>query len=84
MSRKPTVFAVGDRIAYAVNFLRSTAQTTGDAPRMRATVTSVGMLVSATAGHLIQFKTDGGKESGGLSCNFTLVSRIAIDAALAS
>ncbi|MCO5067053.1 MAG: hypothetical protein M9924_22060 [Rhizobiaceae bacterium] len=80
--RTPPEFQVGDRIAYAVAFIRSTGQQAGPAPFMRATVTEIGTPVSKSAGSHISFTTDGGQESGGLACNFTLVSRIAIDAAL--
>lgn len=80
--RKPPVFTVGDRIAYSVAFLKSTGQTTGAAPQMRATVTAVHPPVSDWGGQLIEFRTDNGQESGGLACNFTLVSRIGIDSAL--
>lgn len=77
------VFTLGDRVAYSVSFLKSTRQTTtGAAPFMRATVVKVGPPVSKPAGALIRFRTDNGQESGGLACNFTLVSRIAIDSAL--
>lgn len=48
---------------------------------MRATVTSVGSPISKSAGAIVQFRTDDGFDSGGLACNFTLVSRIAADAA---
>ncbi|MFC3721994.1 hypothetical protein [Neoaquamicrobium sediminum] len=81
MVKKAPEFAVGDRIAYAAAFLRSTGQHSGKAPFMRATVTSVGPPVSSSAGAIITFRTDDGTESGGLACNFTLVSRIAVDAA---
>lgn len=82
MSKEAPVFVVGDRIAYSAAFLRSTGQHSGRAPFMRSTVTSVGSPVSRSAGAIIQFRTDDGAESGGLACNFTLVSRIAVDAAL--
>lgn len=81
MAKTAPNFAVGDRIAYSAAFLRSTGQHTGKAPFMRATVTSVGSPVSSSAGAIIQYRTDDGAESGGLSCNFTLVSRIAADSA---
>lgn len=84
MSRPAPEFMPGDRIAYSAAFLRSTGQHSGAAPSMRATVTSVGSPISKSAGAIIQFRTDDGFDSGGLACNFTLVSRIAIDAARSS
>lgn len=38
MSKKPPNIAVGDRVAYSANFLRSTGQLTGAVPFMRGTV----------------------------------------------
>lgn len=84
MVKKAPDFTVGDRIAYSAAFLRSTGQYTGKAPFMRATVTSVGPPISSSAGAIITFRTDDGVDSGGLACNFTLVSRIASDAALST
>ncbi len=83
MKRKAPTFTVGDRIAYGVAFLKSTGQTTGEVPQMRMTVTEVfEPPVSDSAGCLIHFTTDRGTISGGLACNFTLVSRIGTDSAL--
>lgn len=82
MSRKPPSFAIGDRIAYSAQFLRSTGQHSGRAPFMRATVTNVGAVVSTWGGAIIAFRTDDGQESGGLACNFVHVAKIAADAAL--
>lgn len=84
MTKAAPEFIVGDRIAYSATFLRSTGQHTGNAPFMRATVTSIGSPVSPSAGAIVQFRMDDGAEGGGLACNFTLVSRIAADAALSS
>lgn len=82
MTKTAPNFTVGDRIAYSAAFLRSTSQHSGQAPFMRATVTSVGSPVSRSAGAIIQYRTDDGSDGGGLACNFTLVSRIAADSAL--
>lgn len=83
MKRAP-VFQRGDRIAYSAAYLKSTVQVGGYAPKMRGTVTEVTSTVSESAGVYFTYRPDGGAEDRmGLSCNFTLVSRIAQDAALA-
>ena len=81
--RHAPIFQIGDRIAYSVKHLRGTGQTTGPAGSMRGTVTAVLHKVSPSAGVYFQYRPDGETEDrGGLSCNFILVSRIAIDSAL--
>ena len=83
MPKKAPVFKVGDRIAYSVAHLRGTGQVTGPAGAMRGTVTSVQRTVSAGAGVYFTYRPDGESEDkGGLSCNFVLKDRIAIDSAL--
>ena len=80
--KKPPVFNVGDKIAYSAAFLRSTGQIAGPRGGQRMTVTEVFPEVSKSAGCLIHFTYDGtGEQSGGVACNFTLVSRIAQNSA---
>jgi hypothetical protein len=90
MAKQTKTFQVGDRVAYSVAFLRSTGQTTGDAPRLRGTVQDVQQLGQVA---LIVIKWDGvfvrsDYHDDGLARviapNLTLVARIAIDAALAT
>ena len=50
-------FAVGDRVAYSVDFLRSTGQTTGDVPFLRGTVVEVRRLGD---NDLVHVRWDGG------------------------
>ena len=85
MARKAPVFKEGDRIAFSAAHLRSTGQIVGAAGRMRGTVTKVCGFVSPSAGVYFTYVADGDDATkGGLSCNFTLVSRIGIDSALAT
>ena len=77
---KPKLFAIGDRVAYSVAFLKSTGQRTGWAPFARGTVTGTEpfgnrVLVSIKWDDVPDIKTV-------LNANLTLVSRIAVDAAL--
>ncbi len=85
---KKREFNVGDRVAYNVNFLRSTGMLTGDFPRLRGTVKetqafgSVQLCTIAWDNFFMpsEYHDDGlGRV---IAPNLTLVSRIAIDAAL--
>lgn len=72
-------------VSYSASFLKSTGQIVGNAGALRATVTHVsGRDLSATAGRYVLFLDTDGREHGALACNLTLVSRIALDAALAT
>jgi hypothetical protein len=83
MAKAAPIFKPGDRIAYSVAHLRGTGQTTGPAGAMRGTVQSVSHTVSKSAGVYFTYLPDGETEPrGGLSCNFVLKDRIAIDSAL--
>src|ERR1700733_3631259 len=81
-------FQLGDRVAYNVNFLRSTGQTTGDTPRLRGTVRAVEPLGAVTlvsiAWDNYHVKSEYHDDGLGrvIAPNLTLVSRIAIDSAL--
>lgn len=82
-------FQVGDRVAYAAAFLKSTGQYTGPLPRLRGTVQAIesfgphDLVTIAWDNYRApsQYHDDGlGRV---ISPNLTLVSRIAVDAALA-
>ena len=80
---KTKIFAPGDRVAYAATWLKNTGQRTGWAPQARGTVLVVLPPVDGVPS-LVQIQWDGRPDpSHVLSVNLTLVSRIAIDAALA-
>jgi hypothetical protein len=83
MNRKAAkAFSPGDRVAYAAAFLKSTGQRTGWAPFARGTVTG-GQTFGGRV--LVSIKWDDvADEKNVLDCNLTLVSRIAVDAALAN
>lgn len=71
-------FSPGDRVAYSAKWLKSMGQFSGPLPALRGTVTSVEPFGGRA---LIGVAWDGPAKV--LDCNLTLVSRIAIDAALA-
>jgi hypothetical protein len=74
-------FKPGDRVAYAAAWLKNTGQRTGWAPAARGTVESVEPFGGRA---IVTVQWDGrDKPVGVLDVNLTLVSRIAIDAALA-
>jgi hypothetical protein len=77
----PKSFNAGDRVAFAAAFLKSTAQHTGEVPFMRGTVTE--QVDHSPDFRLVTVQWDGRGFSKVLASNLTLVSRIAIDAALA-
>jgi hypothetical protein len=89
MARNPEKhFNPGDRVAYAASFLRSTAQHTGEKPRMRGTVRSVEpfgphslVAIAWDSGPVVSHYHDDGLGRV-ISPNLTLVSRIAADSAL--
>ena len=83
MTRKAArTFAPGDRVAYAAAFLKSTGQRTGWAPCARGTVTG-GQAFGPRV--LVSVKWDDvAEEKNILDCNLTLISRLAVDAALAN
>lgn len=94
MARKPKTFQVGDKVAYAAGFLRSTGQYVGDVAFLRGEIVAIepfGEHQLCT----IQWRLDGGPyrvashyhdDGRGrvISLNLTLVSRIGIDSALAT
>ena len=90
MSRKQIkTFAIGDRVAYGVAFLKSTGQMTGDAPRLRGTVKAVqplggGPQLVTIAWDNCHVKSEYHDDGLGrvIAPNLTLVSRIGIDSAL--
>lgn len=84
-------FQVGDRVAYSVKLLRSTFQHTGDAPRLRGTIRAMQDFGGGSCPKLCtvewdncfvksEYHDDGMARI--IEPNLTLVSRIAIDAAL--
>ncbi len=93
MAKTKKTFQPGDRVAYAVGFLKSTGQQTGDSPFLRGEIVSVQPLgqvqlcairwtLRGKPYHAAsQYHDDGlGRV---IAPNLTLVSRIAQDAALA-
>ena len=89
MNNKAKTFQVGDRVAYAVAFLRSTCQTTDETPRLRSTVQDVQPLDGGPQLVVIKWdntfvKSEYHDDGLGrvIAPNLTLVSRIAIDSAL--
>ena len=79
---KAKTFAPGDRVAYAAAWLKNTGQRTGWAPSARGTVLSTEPFEGAA---LVSVHWDGSERPVNvLNVNLTLVSRIGIDAALAS
>jgi hypothetical protein len=83
---KATTFTVGDRVAHSVKFLRSICDYSKDSADRRGTVQSIVdyKLAFPVLKVLWDDQPRDEEPQGGLSCNFTLVSRLAIDAALAS
>lgn len=78
---KAKEFHIGDRVAYAARFLKSTGQITGEAPFRRGTVCAVK---SISDYDLLTVDWDDRIAARPvLASNLTLVSRIAEDAALA-
>lgn len=76
------VFNPGDKVAYAAAWLKSTGQQTGWAPRARGIVQGSEPFGGRV---LVTVQWEGrDKPIGVLDCNLTLVSRLAIDAALAT
>jgi hypothetical protein len=76
------VFRPGDRVAYATAWLKSTGQHTGWAPKARGSVLGVEAFGDRA---LVTVQWDGrDKPIGVLDANLTLVSRLALDAALAT
>ena len=88
MAKQSKTFAIGDRVAYSVAFLKSTGQNTGDIPRLRGTVKAVQSLGAQQLVTIAwdNFRVRSEYHNDGLgrviAPNLTLVSRIAIDAAL--
>ena len=86
---KAKSFALGDRVAYAAAFLKSTGQYTGDVPRLRGTVHAVQALgqvqlvIIAWDNYRVQSEYHDDGLGRVIAPNLTLVSRIAVDAALA-
>jgi hypothetical protein len=86
-------FVVGDRVAYSAAWLKSTGQRTGDIPFLRGAVVSVAdfgavqLCVIAWTLNGVPYAMPSQYHDDGLgrviAPNLTLVSRLAIDAALA-
>jgi len=89
MAKAAKTFQIGDRVAYAAAFLKSTGQFTGIAPRLRGTVRSVepfgphALVTIAWDNYKAQSQYHDDGLGRVISPNLTLVSRIAVDAALA-
>ncbi len=93
MRKAVKTFQVGDKVAYAASFLKSTGQYTGDTPFLRGEIVSVepfGACQLCTIawtlnGKPISIPSHYHDDGLGrvIAANLTLVSRIAIDAALA-
>ena len=90
MAKTVKSFAVGDRVAYGVAWLRSTGNIVGDLPRLRGTVKAVEPFsdkqLVTIAWDNYHVKSEYHDDGFGrvISPNLTLVSRIAIDAALST
>jgi hypothetical protein len=88
MKKQSKTFNIGDRVAYSVAFLRSTGQFTGDMPRLRGTVKAIEpfgphqMVVIAWDGCFVKSHYHDDGLGRVINPNLTLVSRLAIDAAL--
>jgi hypothetical protein len=88
MKKQSKIFNIGDRVAYSVAFLRSTGQMTGETPRLRGTVkdiTAFGphqLVVIAWDNCFVKSHYHDDGLGRVISPNLTLVSRLAIDAAL--
>ncbi len=86
--KKTTVYAVGDRVAYGVAFLRSTGQTTGELPWYRGTIRAVEELgavqLCVIAWDGVHVRSDYHDDGLGrvIAPNLTLIARLAIDSAL--
>lgn len=85
-TRKPQSFAIGDRVAFAVNFLRSIGETRGEMPQRRGTIERIADPIAYVRWDGFPPLTEPGEPGcGGVNvANLTLVSRIAIDSALAT
>lgn len=87
---KSKSFQPGDRVAYAAGFLKSTGQITGHAPFLRGTVRKVepfsGYTLVTVAWDNYAVKSEYHHDGLAriIAPNLTLISRIAIDAALAN
>jgi len=88
MTKQAKLFQVGDRVAYNVNWLRSTGNIVGDLPRLRGTVVEIEPFSDK---QLVVIKWDNYRVKSDyhddglgrvINPNLTLVARIAIDAAL--
>lgn len=69
-TKSAPAFKAGDRIAYSAKWLRAMGLAGRAAGNMRATVTAAYPPQSDSMGGIIEFTTDDGLQSGGLSCNF--------------
>lgn len=87
---KTQTFNIGDRVAYNVKWLRSTGNIVGDLPRLRGTVTAIDpfgdkqLVVIAWDNYRVRSDYHDDGLGRVISPNLTLVSRIAIDSALAT
>ena len=88
MAKKQT-FALGDRVAYSATWLRSTGNRTGPLGHLRGTVERVQkfgdnqLVVIAWDGYRCNSEYHDDGLGRVIAPNLTLVSRIAVDAALA-
>lgn len=87
---KPQTFQPGDRVAYAARFLKSTGQIIGKAPFLRGTVRKVEpfadytLVIVAWDNYAVKSEYHHDGLARIIAPNLTLISRIAIDAALAN
>ena len=87
-TKQAKTFTVGDRVAYGVNWLRSTGNIAGDLPRLRGTVRAVEpfsdkqLVVIEWDNYRVQSEYHDDGLGRVIAPNLTLVSRIGIDSAL--
>ena len=87
-TKQAKTFAVGDRVAYNVNWLRSTGNIVGDLPRLRGTVRAIEpfsdkqLVVIEWDNCRVQSQYYDDGLGRVIAPNLTLVSRIGIDSAL--
>ncbi len=88
MAKTTKSFAIGDRVAYGVKWLRSTGNTVGDLPRLRGTVKAImpfgqnQLVTIAWDNYHVQSEYHDDGLGRVIAPNLTLVNRIGIDSAL--